>query len=67
MNQPADIITPEELAARLKLKRRTVYNHLGTLDEKCGVFRIGSRLTRIDWNIFYPRLLAGAIPSWRMK
>jgi hypothetical protein len=56
-----DIITPEELARRLKLSIGTVYNRLGQLGRECGVVRLGPKCTRINWPIFWARLCDGEI------
>jgi hypothetical protein len=59
--QAADIITPEDLADRLKLSVGTVYNRLGRLSEKDGVVRMGPRCTRINWPLFWQRLCDGKL------
>jgi hypothetical protein len=56
-----DIITPEDLAKRLKLSVGTVYNRLGKLSEKDGVVRMGPRCTRINWPLFWQRLCEGKL------
>jgi hypothetical protein len=61
-----DIITPEELARRLKLSVGTVYNRLGQLGRECGVVRLGPKCTRINWPIFWARLCEGEI-NFRAK
>lgn len=57
----AELLTPAELAKRLKVTRATVYNHLGHWGPSEGVVRLGSRCTRIDWPTFWQRLMAGKI------
>ena len=59
--ESSDIITPQELAQRLKLSLGTVYNHLGRLGVESGVIRFGARCTRINWPVFYARLCEGKI------
>jgi hypothetical protein len=59
--QAADIITPEDLAERLKLSVGTVYNRLGKLGERDGVVRIGPKCTRINWPLFWQRLCEGKL------
>jgi hypothetical protein len=61
-----ELLTPEQLAQRLQLAKSTVYNHLGQWDEKDGVVRLGPRCTRINWPVFFERLMAGKI-SLRAK
>jgi hypothetical protein len=60
-SQSVDIITPEDLAERLKLSVGTVYNRLGKLSEKDGVVRMGPRCTRINWPLFWQRLCEGKL------
>jgi hypothetical protein len=57
----AEMLTPAELAKRLKITRATVYNHLGRWGVKEGVLRLGPRCTRIDWPTFLARWRAGKI------
>jgi hypothetical protein len=59
--QTEDLITPEDLAARLKLSVGTVYNRLGKLGPRDGVVRVGPRCTRINWPVFWQRLYEGKL------
>jgi hypothetical protein len=56
-----DLITPEDLAERLKISVGTVYNRLGRLSQRDGVVRIGSKCTRINWPVFWQRLCEGKL------
>jgi hypothetical protein len=50
---PVDsLLSLDEVAARLKLSKGTIYNWIGRAGEKEGVFRLGNR-TRVDWNLFW--------------
>jgi hypothetical protein len=60
-NVDLDIITPEELARRLKLRVGTIYNRLGQLGRESGVVRLGPKCTRKDWPVFWARLCDGQI------
>ena len=51
-----DLITPRELALRLKLSLGTINNHLGSMDARCGVVRFGGKCTRIKWPLFWVKL-----------
>lgn len=57
----SELLTPDELAKRLKVARGTVYNHLGHWGPDDGVVRLGPRCTRIDWDVFYRRMREGKI------
>jgi hypothetical protein len=61
VNVNLDIITPEELARRLKLRVGTIYNRLGQLGRESGVVRLGPKCTRINWPVFWARLCDGQI------
>jgi hypothetical protein len=56
-----DLITPRELALRLRLSLGTINNHLGSMDARCGVVRFGGKCTRINWPVFWAKLEAGEI------
>ena len=60
-----DILTPSELARRLKVSLGTVYNNLGRLGVESGVTRPSARCTRINWHVFYARLCEGRISFGR--
>jgi len=61
VNADLDIITPEELARRLKLRVGTIYNRLGQLGRESGVARLGPKCTRINWPVFWAPLCDGQI------
>ncbi len=56
-----DLITPRELALRLRLSLGTINNHLGSMDARWGVVRFGGKCTRINWPVFWAKLEAGEI------
>ena len=62
-----DLITPRELALRLKLSLGTINNHLGSMDARRGVVRFGGKCTRINWPVFWAKLQAGEINNLRPK
>lgn len=61
MAPATELLTPAELAKKLKVTRATVYNHLGHWGPAEGVVRLGPRCTRIDWPTFWQCLAAGKI------
>jgi len=62
-----DLITPEQLAAKLQLKIGTIYNRLAHLDREHGVHHLSSKCTRIDWLVFWSKLKAGEITFGRPR
>jgi hypothetical protein len=61
LNGNSNLITPDELATRLQLARKTIMNRLGKLGTPDGVFRWGPHITRIDWVTFRRRLEEGKL------
>lgn len=59
----SDLITPRELAARIKLTHGTIKNRLHQWTERDGVYRLGPKCTRIDWQVFMARLSEGKLGS----
>jgi hypothetical protein len=57
------ILTVEELAAVLKLRPKTIYNHIsaGRLTREDGVIHLNERCVRIVWRVFEQRMLEGKI------
>jgi excisionase family DNA binding protein len=58
----AALLTPEELAVRLRVKRSWVYCHADEL----GAYRLGKYL-RFSWSRVLERLEAGAVESQDVK
>ena len=58
-----EILTVEELAAILKLRPKTIYNHIsaGRLTRDDGVIHLNGRCVRIVWRVFEQRMLEGKI------
>jgi hypothetical protein len=59
----AEMITPRELAARIKLTHGTIKNRPHHWTERDGVYRLGPKCTRIDWRAFMARLSEGKLGS----
>jgi hypothetical protein len=57
----SDLITPDQLATRLQVSVGTIYNRIGHWGVDDGVVRLGPRCTRINWPVFWQRLLDGKI------
>lgn len=60
--QPEQYLTVTEVAKLLKMNPATVYNWIGQCGESEGVFRVGTRCTRIKGSIFFALFEAGKIP-----
>jgi hypothetical protein len=56
-------LTVEELAAILKLRPKTIYNHIsaGRLTRDDGFIHLNGRCVRIIWRVFEQRMLEGKI------
>jgi hypothetical protein len=56
-------LTVEELAAKLKLRPKTIYNHISKdrLNLEDGVIHLNERCVRIVWRILEQRMLEGKI------
>jgi hypothetical protein len=57
------ILTVDDLAALLKLRPKTIYNHIsaGRLTRDDGVCHLNERCVRVVWTLFLRRMLAGKI------
>jgi hypothetical protein len=57
------VLTVEQLATLLKLRPKTIYNHIsaGRLTREDGVIHLNGRCVRIIWRVFEQRMLEGKI------
>ena len=58
-----EMLTVEELAAKLRVTRKTIYNRisLAALTREVGVVHLSARCVRIIWPVFRQAMLDGKI------